>query len=115
MNELVEKLKYIADDCGMPYQEPQKEESEPELDESEKTPFNIKRREMNIKLKEVRKCIEERAEMESKSDCDKVEVVKISQEIRNRIKDIEELAEEMNVIYKKDLDKNKKKVCLFIV
>ncbi|KAL7718822.1 t-SNARE coiled-coil-like proteiny domain-containing protein [Entamoeba marina] len=109
MQALIRKLNYIAEDCGFTYEEMKEENSEPPLSKEEQTPFNTRRRDLKILLKDIEECIQNRAEEESKSDCDRVELVKMSTEIRKKMKDAIALAEEMKVIHDKDVTKNRKK------
>ncbi|KAL7711814.1 t-SNARE coiled-coil-like proteiny domain-containing protein [Entamoeba marina] len=109
MQALIRKLNYIAEDCGFTYEEMKEENSEPPLSKEEQTPFNTRRRDLKILLKDIEECIQNRAEEERKSDCDRVELVKMSTEIRTKMKDAIALAEEMKVIHDKDVTKNRKK------
>ncbi|EKE39706.1 hypothetical protein ENUP19_0216G0050 [Entamoeba nuttalli] len=110
MNALVRKLTYIAEDCGFTYQELEEQPQEPTSEEEhEQTEFGKRRHILKAQIKEAKDLIEKRAEMEAQPDVDKVEVVKISTDIRKTMKEVIRLAEDLRAYHDNDVYKNRKK------
>lgn len=110
MNALVRKLTYIAEDCGFTYEELKPEPQEEVSEGEEQTEFNKRRHVLKGQIKDVEDLIKQRAEMEASPDCDKVEVVKMSTQIRKSMKEAIAAAEDLKAYHDNDVYKNRKKV-----
>ncbi|ELP95055.1 syntaxin-73, putative [Entamoeba invadens IP1] len=109
MNALTRKLTFIAQDCGFTYEELKSEEEKTSEEQEEQTEFGKRRHELKKKITDVKTNIEKRADMEKLPDVDKVEVVKVSTEIRKGMKEVIAGAEDLKTYHESDVYKNRKK------
>lgn len=106
MNELMTRLEIISDQCMDPKKKKQKEEEEKAMDD-----FQRLKKKIAEEVKDIRHRIEERNELLSKNENNPTSV-RMSSEIRTKIKELKKKSEELDRIQKQHaeaIEKRKRK------